>query len=80
MNTPASTQLDRQAFTARFFPQRRRHDLEVLKAYAAYRNGSPATDWLPSEDGEPSEAVQVWEGEGGAVRGQRRRASARVLG
>jgi hypothetical protein len=56
-----------QAFTARYFPGRGRHDFKVLKAYEAYRNGSPAAEWLPSEGGEPSEALQVWEGGGGAV-------------
>jgi CspA family cold shock protein len=30
--------LDWSAFSARFFPGRRRHDLEALKAYEAYRN------------------------------------------
>jgi hypothetical protein len=53
---------------ARYFPQRRRHDFEVLKAYEAYRNGSTVREWLPSEDRTPSgAALQVWEGEGGAV-------------
>jgi hypothetical protein len=30
--------LDWSAFSARFFPGRRRHDLEALRAYGAYRN------------------------------------------
>jgi hypothetical protein len=29
--------LDWQAFSARYFPDRRRHDLEVLTAYGAYK-------------------------------------------
>jgi hypothetical protein len=64
----AATQLDWQAFTARYFPERGRHDFEVLEAYEAYRNGSPMTERFPSEGGAPSRAaLQVWEGEGGAV-------------
>ena len=31
--------LDWNAFSARSFPGRRRHDLEVLSSYAAYKNG-----------------------------------------
>jgi hypothetical protein len=30
--------LDWSAFSTRFFPGRRRHDLEALRAYGAYRN------------------------------------------
>ena len=29
--------LDRREFSARFFPYRRRHDLEAIAAYGAYR-------------------------------------------
>jgi hypothetical protein len=32
-------ELDWDAFSARFFPGRRRHDLEVLSSYAAYKDG-----------------------------------------
>jgi hypothetical protein len=74
MIAQAATQLDWQAFCARYFPDRGRHDFEVLKAYEAYRNGSSLAERLPREAGAPSgEALQVWEGEGGAVRasGQR---------
>ena len=68
MITHATAQLDWQAFTARYFPQRRRHDFEVLKAYEAYRSSSLVTERRPSE-GEASSrtALQVWEEEGGAV-------------
>jgi hypothetical protein len=31
--------LDWTAFSARFFPGRRRHDFQAVKAYEAYRNG-----------------------------------------
>lgn len=31
--------LDWQAFSARYFPERRRHDLEAVSAYAAYKQG-----------------------------------------
>jgi hypothetical protein len=69
-----TTRLDWQAFCGRCFPDRGRHDFEVLKAYEAYRNGSPMEERFSREAGAPSgEALQVWEGEGGAVRasGQR---------
>jgi hypothetical protein len=31
--------LDWDAFSTRYFPWRRRHDLEVLSSYAAYKDG-----------------------------------------
>lgn len=34
----AQENLDWAAFSARFFPGRRRHDLEAITAYAAYRH------------------------------------------
>lgn len=65
--------LDWQAFSAAYFPDRRRHDLEALAAYGAYRRSGPA---LPSR--EPARiapgaaaigdrAVRDWENEGGAT-------------
>jgi hypothetical protein len=61
-----TTHLDWQAFCARYFPERGRHDFEVVKAYEGYRNGSPVEERFPREAGPPSgEALQVWEGEGG---------------
>ena len=53
-------QLDWKAFSARFFPERRRHDLEALHAYGAYRKGLPVGEASPSDA-----AVEAWEGEGG---------------
>jgi hypothetical protein len=67
--------LDWQAFSATYFPERRRHDLEALTAYAAYRRSRPV---------EPPPAVEIdrveraaaaaastaladWEDEGGAA-------------
>ena len=65
--------LDWQAFSAAYFPGRRRHDLKALNAYGAYRR-SDAGDALSSE--EPAEpgpagptALQGWEDEGGAALG-----------
>ena len=55
--------LDWQAFSARFFPGRSRHDLQVLKAYEAYRNRFPMTR-LDRPGG--TEGLRVWEGEGSA--------------
>jgi hypothetical protein len=37
--------LDWDAFSTRYFPWRRRHDLEVLSSYVAYKNGS---EWRQS--------------------------------
>ena len=56
--------LDWQAFSSRFFPGRSRHDLQVLKAYEAYRNSFDAV-----KRGRPAEtdALRVWEGEGGGA-------------
>jgi hypothetical protein len=64
-------QLDWQAFSARYFPDGQRHDFGVVKAYEAYRNGSPMEE--PSRPGTrprrrgQERAVEVWEGEGGAI-------------
>ena len=35
----ATEALDWQSFSARYFPERRRHDSEARSAYAAYRQG-----------------------------------------
>jgi hypothetical protein len=57
--------LDWQAFSSRVFRGRGRHDLQVLKAYEAYRNSfdGEKRDRSASE----TEALRVWEGEGGAA-------------
>jgi hypothetical protein len=55
--------LDWKAFSARCFPDCRRHDLEVVAAYFAYKE-------LPREAGESAaarESVEVWEDEGGST-------------
>ena len=67
--------LDWQAFSAAYFPERRRHDLEALTAYAAYaRSHSDAA--LSSDEPLGIEAGQGatgphapgnWEDEGGAA-------------
>ena len=47
-NVPSSEELpgglDGQVFAARFFPGRRRHELEALAAYGAYRRSQSAAD------------------------------------
>lgn len=67
--------LDWQAFSAAYFPGRRRHDLEALIAYGAYRHArlveEPSAEEAErleeAESGTPeSTALQAWEGEGGA--------------
>jgi hypothetical protein len=56
--------LDWKTFSARRFPDRRRHDLEVVAAYFAYKD-------LPREAGQSAaaarESVEVWEDEGGST-------------
>ena len=52
--------LDWYAFSARFFPGRRRHDLEAVRAYGAYKQGA-------GQGSVGSGPVQVWEDEGGAA-------------
>ena len=69
--------LDWQAFSAAYFPGRRRHDLEALTAYGAYRR-SRTRDEPPSRQAAPMQndqsgparptALQDWEDEGGAIR------------
>jgi hypothetical protein len=67
--------LDWQTFSAAYFPGRRRHDLEALTAYGAYRR-SHAVDEPSADDAARMEAascaagstaLQEWEDEGGAV-------------
>jgi hypothetical protein len=75
--------LDWQAFSARFFAGHHRHDLQVLEAYEAYRNGSQAFELYRNgsqayethgrEAGLVSAALEAWEGEGGAPRAPSRR-------
>jgi hypothetical protein len=65
---PFST-LDWSAFSAAYFPGRRRHDLEALTAYGSYRRlrRVPAADRVePAQSGvEESFAMGVWGNEGG---------------
>jgi hypothetical protein len=67
--------LDWQSFSAAYFPGRRRHDLEALIAYGAYRR-SHAVDKRSAEEPARMEAasgpagstaLQDWEDEGGSV-------------
>lgn len=73
--------LDWQAFSAAYFPESRRHNLNAIVAYGAYRRSSAAGQEQASDaarferDAIPSEAVSVekWEDEGGASLRPRRR-------
>lgn len=56
--------LDWQAFSARCFPDARRHDLDAVAAYFAYKQVLRE----PAEDESPEEAVEAWEDEGGSAR------------
>jgi len=53
-----------QAFIARYFPNTRRHDLEPLTAYGAYKR---AHGRQANPDRVASAAVDAWEEEGGAI-------------
>ena len=67
--------IDWQSFSAAYFPGRRRHDLEALTAYCAYRSAqevdAQSSDGLARIEAKRgqagSTAVQDWEGEGGAA-------------
>jgi hypothetical protein len=63
--------LDWYAFTAAYFPGRRRHDFEALVAYGAYRRGErfqePEHATAGEADAPQSDALEVWEDEGGPV-------------
>jgi hypothetical protein len=65
--------LDRQAFSALYFPGRQRHDLEAVTAYGAYRRsdaGGARSFEKPAEPGRAGPtALQGWENEGGAALG-----------
>jgi hypothetical protein len=67
--------LDWQAFSAAYFPGRRRHNLEAVAAYGVYRRSHPGA--VPASD-EPvriapgrgvsgARALRDWEDEGGAT-------------
>jgi hypothetical protein len=71
--------LDWQTFSAAFFPGRRRHDLEALTAYGAYRRSRTLDERssrqaIRIEEPESGEegwtGLQDWEDEGGAGSGQ----------
>jgi hypothetical protein len=68
--------LDWEGFLSRYFPERRRHDLEAITAYAAYRSsrdvderssGTVAPTAEPEPVGVGSRAADTWEDEGGAT-------------
>ena len=64
--------LDWLEFSAAYFPGRRRHDLEALTAYSAYKHSrTPARNRplspLGPERGRGATAVRRWEDEGGAT-------------
>ena len=48
--------LDWDAFSARYFPGRRRHDLDAVAAYGAYRQGR---DWRNSPQATPPRLTLV---------------------
>ena len=71
MTALASEMLDWNAFTTAYFPGRRRHDLEALVAYGAYRRGegfrAAEHATVAERAASQSDALEVWEDEGGPV-------------
>ncbi len=71
----APAALDWEAFSAVYFPERRRHDLEALVAYGAYRRShsgtAPSSEERsrigPGQDAIGARALRNWENEGGAT-------------
>jgi hypothetical protein len=63
--------LDWQRFRAAYFPESRRHDLEAIAAYGAYkrlRAVEPSSEDVEATNGRTgSTALQGWEDEGGAT-------------
>jgi len=64
--------LDWLEFSAAYFPGRRRHDLEALTAYSAYKHSrhagaEPTAEPAGTETGRGATAVRRWEDEGGAT-------------
>jgi hypothetical protein len=67
--------LDWDGFSAVYFPERRRHDLEALVAYGAYRRSHSGTALSsdertrigPGRDAIGARALRNWENEGGAT-------------
>jgi hypothetical protein len=58
----ASLGLDWQEFSSSYFPGRRRHDMEALTAYRAYKLLQLA---VKPASGETGWALEAWEDEGG---------------
>lgn len=80
-STEVPAGLDWQAFSDAYFPGRRRHDLEAITAYGAYRRSHTlaeppsrrATRMEEAESGKAgSTELQDWEDEGGASGSGRR--------
>jgi len=80
-NVPSG--LDWQAFSAAYFPGSRRHNLNAIVAYGAYRSScaagrqraSEATSFTPDAISSEAVSVDAWEDEGGASLPPRRRAT-----
>ncbi len=71
---PVGDELDWEGFVAAYFPESRRHDLEALVAYGAYKRSLVAGNHPAPEAARSSAdassfeatAVEEWEDEGGA--------------
>jgi hypothetical protein len=71
IQSDSDRRLDWEAFSARYFPGSRRHDLRAIVSYAAYkrRSGSPhGSDKKETADSMVGERpLETWENEGGAI-------------
>ena len=73
-SAPSQATLDWYGFLARYFPGQRRHNLEALTAYHAYRSSgvTPSSEAAAPDDAEQRESPAVtpqdaWEDDGGAT-------------
>jgi hypothetical protein len=57
-----SSGLEWREFSAAYFPGRRRHDMQALTAYGAYKRSQVAEPPAPEATGP---ALEAWEDEGG---------------
>jgi len=58
--TDAPDGLDWESFHARYFPDRRRHDLEALTAYGTYRSRSRPRPKRASGEGAPTGSTHLY--------------------
>jgi hypothetical protein len=67
----ATPSLEWEDFVAAYFPGSRRHNLEAIAAYAAYKRSHPSRRQSPNatrlSNAEQSTSVEAWEDDGGST-------------